>query len=58
MKRKANNGDAANGRAEKRAATDKSVEEHFREGLFDDGVLKQYTSEYAASQPYDYCIAL
>ncbi|TKA64021.1 hypothetical protein B0A49_11058 [Cryomyces minteri] len=42
----------ANGKPKKRAFTDQEVKRNFRTGLFDTKVLKQYTDEYAESQPY------
>lgn len=51
MKRKTENGHNSDSRPEKRPASGKDVRQQFRKGLFDENVLKQYTEEYAKSQP-------
>lgn len=40
-----------NGKAKKRAISDEEAHQNFRKGLFDSGVLEDYTNYYAASQP-------
>lgn len=35
----------------KRALSDETLKARFRDGLFDDAVLKQYTDSYAKSAP-------
>lgn len=50
MKRK--NDAPPNGKSKKRAISDDEAHGNFRKGLFDSNVLADYTSYYAASQPY------
>jgi hypothetical protein len=54
MKRKAEEElvSKANGSSNKRATSDEGiVKSRFRNGLFDDGVVKDYTDSYAKSHP-------
>ena len=53
MKRK--NDAPVSGKSKKRAISDDEAHQKFREGLFDSKVLADYTSYYAASQPYVAC---
>jgi prolyl 3-hydroxylase /prolyl 3,4-dihydroxylase len=54
MKRKHNDPEAINGKgnAKKRAISDDEAKRNFRQGLFDSDVLRESTSQYAASKPY------
>jgi hypothetical protein len=50
MKRK--NDAPANGKSKKRAISDDEAQRNFRKGLFDPKVLKDYSQQYAKSEPY------
>ena len=52
MKRKNVEEQVANARPKRRALSDEEAHSNFRSGLFDDAVLKDYTTEYSASKPY------
>lgn len=53
MKRKieASHEDGVDGVTKRRAILARSIEEHFREGLFDEKQLVKYKDEYASSEP-------
>lgn len=49
MKRKADND--LEGLSKKKANSNDNVQDRFRQGLFSQDVLDQYTNEYASSEP-------
>lgn len=54
MKRK--NDAPANGKSKKRAISDDEAQRNFRKGLFDSKVLKDYSQQYAKSEPYKHAV--
>jgi len=49
---KRKNDSPANGTAKRRLLSEQEARDSFRDGLFKDEILKDYTQQYAKSEPY------